>query len=576
MASGWVDVGAAVSTPSSIDCPTRPCSVTDFLESKGLGSFAFKIVEATDAETLDDLKLLDSTLVGELVTTLDLKLVSAKKLRLAIAEIRGELVSSVEDSQLPVEAKTAEVGAATATSPKGTGSVAAAGFAPEPRAGNGEVQAVEPQECIAICIDRSGSMGCPFTEVTLNVVQKAIAERTRMEAVKAMFYAFRDRVDNVGSGTHQLGLIQFDSQVDRLLDITGRLDRFEAIVDDMEKRGQTAIYSSIIEAVGMLETHFSPDSKTDLRILVLTDGQNNFGHPPEDALEAVNRIGAVVDAIIVGDRPDSNLRRIVSATGGECYQISSLGEGFELLEAEGVVSLRARRGGADKPPFERRKPVDFGSISERPLTSGATVQRAPALAASFAKKSVVDIKSLDEKTVSLSSGKGGASIKRVLMELKQVASGASGIWMHSGEGVHIFPAPDSVDFWRVLIEGPSDSPFDAGVFALSVIIPSDYPFKPPRISFETPVYHCNVSDSGNICLDILMDGWNPSLSVPKSIEAVRIMLQNPDTNNALRQWIAELTLAHEKTQGADTRYYDKARECTRKDASMTVEEWKQK
>merc|ERR1711904_665667 len=132
------------------------------------------------------------------------------------------------------------------------------------------------------------------------------------------------------------------------------------------------------------------DSQVDLRVLVLTDGQNNTGVSPAEALEAVNRIGAAVDAIIVGDRPDANLRKIVNATGGECYQINDLGEGFELLEAEGVVSLRARRGGTDKPPFKMRETVNFGTISEKAMTQGVAVQRAPVLAPDLATKAVVD------------------------------------------------------------------------------------------------------------------------------------------------------------------------------------------
>merc|ERR1740130_2251909 len=206
----------------------------------------------------------------------------------------------------------------------------------------------------------------------------------------------------------------------------------------------TAIYSSIIEAANMLGRHFNAESKTDLRILVLTDGQNNNGASAEEALQAANEIGAVVDAIIVGDTPDANLRRIVNATEGECYQINSLGEGFELLEAEGVVSLRARRGGTEKPPFRKRETVSLGSIAEKSMTQGTAVQRAPVLAPDLATKAVVDITSID-KNVSASSIRGSAA-KRVLMELKQVASGSAGVWMHSGEGVHVFPAPDNLQF----------------------------------------------------------------------------------------------------------------------------------
>merc|ERR1719401_2424467 len=124
----------------------------------------------------------------------------------------------------------------------------------------------------------------------------------------------------------------------------------------------------------MLKRRYSRDSKTDLRILVLTDGQNNTGATPEQALDAANEINATVDAIIVGDSPDANLRRIVAATEGECYQISSLGEGFELLEAESVVSLKARRGGAEKPQFTPPADVDFGSIVEKSMTKGTNVK----------------------------------------------------------------------------------------------------------------------------------------------------------------------------------------------------------
>ena len=61
-------------------------------------------------------------------------------------------------------------------------------------------------------------------------------------------------------------------------------------------------------------------------------------------------------------------------------------------------------------------------------------------------------------------------------------------------------------------------------------VPSSYPFKAPSITFSTPIYHCNVSDGGRICLSMLQDQWNPALSIPKALEAVRMMLKTPDTD----------------------------------------------
>merc|ERR1712061_694116 len=108
--------------------------------------------------------------------------------------------------------------------------------------------------------------------------------------------------------------------------------------------------------------------------------------------------------------------------------------------------------------------------------------------------------------------------------------------------------------------------------ALNIIAPDNYPFQPPRITFETPIYHCNMNDSGKICLAILQEAWSPALSLPKCLEAIRILMKDPDTDNSLRQWIADLTIAYNKYKGTDTpdeRYLVEARKCTRRDASMT-------
>jgi len=543
--SDWQDVGAALDDATSL---------VAWLESKGLGKYVEKIIDISDAEHVDDLKLLDPAMVEDMIKAADIKMVAAQKLRLAIAELR--------DTAAPT--KSLQVASSVVAADSSVGAPLAC-------------RSPDAQECVAICIDRSGSMGTPFAEVTVNVIQGAtkqsVAQRTRMEAVKAMFYAFRDRVESMGVGAYELGLLQFDDRVEQLMDVSSSLNLFETIVDDMEKRGMTAIYSSIVEAAEMLKRRYSRDSKTDLRILVLTDGQNNTGASPEQALDAANEINATVDAIIVGDSPDANLRRIVAATEGECYQIGSLGEGFELLEAESVVSLKARRGGIEKPAFKPRPRVELSRVSEKTITQGTAVQRAPVLAPDLANQKVVDVKKMGELSVVATS----ASVKRILAEIKKVSTGECPAT--SGKGIHVFPAPDNLHFWRALIEGPSDSPFAGGVFALNVLLPSDYPLSAPKITFETPIYHCNVSDSGKICLKMLQEGWNPALSIVKCLESIQDMMLCPDTDDALRQWIADLTITHFKyvnTSAPDSRYFDNGQAHTKQYASTTLEEWRQK
>ena len=73
---------------------------------------------------------------------------------------------------------------------------------------------------------------------------------------------------------------------------------------------------------------------------------------------------------------------------------------------------------------------------------------------------------------------------------------------------------------QATIMGPPDSPYQGGVFFLTIHFPTDYPFKPPKVAFTTRIYHPNINSNGAICLDILRSQWSPALTVSK----VRISL----------------------------------------------------
>ena len=75
--------------------------------------------------------------------------------------------------------------------------------------------------------------------------------------------------------------------------------------------------------------------------------------------------------------------------------------------------------------------------------------------------------------------------------------------------------------------GPGDSPYSGGVFFVTIHFPPDYPFKPPKVQFQTKVYHPNINSQGSICLDILKEQWSPALTISKVRRRRRMALPAP-------------------------------------------------
>jgi ubiquitin-conjugating enzyme E2 D/E len=122
---------------------------------------------------------------------------------------------------------------------------------------------------------------------------------------------------------------------------------------------------------------------------------------------------------------------------------------------------------------------------------------------------------------------------RALNDLKLLAKNDIPETIHSVE-----INQDIYGYHYVWLHGPKDTPFEGGVFKICFSLPQDYPYKPPKMTFQTRVYHPNISRDGGICIDILKDQWSAALRLNTLILSLSSLLANPNPNDPLVPEIA--------------------------------------
>ena len=98
---------------------------------------------------------------------------------------------------------------------------------------------------------------------------------------------------------------------------------------------------------------------------------------------------------------------------------------------------------------------------------------------------------------------------------------------------------DDLFNWTATLLGPTGSVYEGGIFDLNISFPKNYPFRPPKITFTTKIYHPNINWSGGICLDILKDNWSPALTISKVLLSICSLLDDPNPDDPLVPEIAK-------------------------------------
>uniref|UniRef100_A0A0D3F7Z5 E2 ubiquitin-conjugating enzyme n=1 Tax=Oryza barthii TaxID=65489 RepID=A0A0D3F7Z5_9ORYZ len=131
-----------------------------------------------------------------------------------------------------------------------------------------------------------------------------------------------------------------------------------------------------------------------------------------------------------------------------------------------------------------------------------------------------------------SSGEGScelASRARLFKEYKEVQREKS-----ADPDIQLICDDSNIFKWTALIKGPSETPFEGGVFQLAFSIPEQYPLLPPQVRFLTKIFHPNVHfKTGEICLDILKNAWSPAWTLQSVCRAIIALMAHPEPDSPL-------------------------------------------
>lgn len=120
-----------------------------------------------------------------------------------------------------------------------------------------------------------------------------------------------------------------------------------------------------------------------------------------------------------------------------------------------------------------------------------------------------------------------AALRRLTKELRDIIKDPL-------EGVETKPiTEENIYIWEATVKGPDETPYEHGIFRLRIHFPNEYPYRPPKVKFETKIFHPNISPTGDICLDILRDRWSPALTITRVLLSILSILSDPNPNDPL-------------------------------------------
>ncbi|PSN56348.1 Ubiquitin-conjugating enzyme E2 J1 [Blattella germanica] len=112
------------------------------------------------------------------------------------------------------------------------------------------------------------------------------------------------------------------------------------------------------------------------------------------------------------------------------------------------------------------------------------------------------------------------AVKRLMREACELKDPTEEYWAH--------PLEDNLFEWHFTVQGPPATDFEGGVYHGRILLPTEYPMKPPNIILLTP--NGRFETNKKICLSISghhPETWQPSWSIRTALLALIAFMPTP-------------------------------------------------
>lgn len=129
------------------------------------------------------------------------------------------------------------------------------------------------------------------------------------------------------------------------------------------------------------------------------------------------------------------------------------------------------------------------------------------------------------------------TIRQVLKELQSINE-------EPLEGIKVQVNDCDVTDIQATIDGPAGTPYAGGMFRVKLALGKDFPQAPPKAFFLTKIFHPNVANSGEICVNTLKRDWKPDLGIKHILLTIKCLLIVPNPESALNEEAGKMLLEH--------------------------------